>query len=162
MPVLSAICSKSHVAPQSLFLSSSSDGGRPGPRLAESFFISLKSQPSGKTSLLRSSGEAQIQRWLGMNLMSSVTVPQWMLLFVFLPVASLTTRGRVEAYLQPPLMWRVTLFAVSALIGLAIVTILSFAVTNVAIKLESCKKSIVNNPFIYRYLTRNRCLVVTN
>ena len=59
-------------------------------------------------------------------------------------------------------MWRVTLFAVSALIGLAIVTIVTLAVTNIAIKLEPCKKSIVNNPFIYRYLTRNRCLVVTN
>ena len=97
-----------------------------------------------------------------MNFKSSVTVPQWMLLLVFLPVASFTTLGRVEAYLYPPLMWRVTLFAVSALIGLAILTILYLAVTNVAIKFKSSIIYIAEKPLIYRYLTKIGCLVVTN
>jgi hypothetical protein len=56
----------------------------------------------------------------------------------------------------------VTLFAVSALIGLAIVTILSLAVTNVAIKFGLDKNNMAKNPFIYRFLTRNGRLVVTN
>ena len=72
----------------------------------------------------------------GMNLRSSVTVPQWMLLFPFFLPASVITRGRVDAYLYAPFTWSVTLYVVSSLIGLAIVTFISLTVTKVAITFE--------------------------
>ena len=54
------------------------------------------------------------------------------------------------------------MFAVSALIGLAIVTILSLAVTNVAIIFELTSINMAEKHFIYRYLTNQTVLVVTN
>jgi hypothetical protein len=51
-------------------------------------------------------------------------------------------------------MWRVTLFAVSGFIGLAIVTNLFLAVTNVAIKFEPEIMYVGEKGIIYRYLTK--------
>jgi hypothetical protein len=58
-------------------------------------------------------------------------------------------------------MWRVTLFAVSALIGLAIVTTLRLAVTNVAIKFELAANKDIQKHLIYKSLTETGGLVVT-